>query len=307
MNKILITGGAGFIGSHLCDALINDNEIFCLDNLFTGSKQNIAHLLNHPHFNFILADVTLPVYYEVDEIYHLACPASPIHYQRNPVKTIEANVIGTFNMLRLARDVKAKILLASTSEVYGDPLEHPQKEDYFGNVNPVGPRSCYDEGKRCAEALMTDFAKQYGIDIRIARIFNTYGPKMAVNDGRVVSTFIVNALRGEPLVLNGGGKITRSFMYITDLIDGLIKLMNGSYDRPVNLGNPNELTIFELAEIILDMTQSRSELVPNGGIKDDPQRRRPDITLAKSMINWQPKIRLLEGLQETVKYFAAKS
>ncbi len=308
MARILITGGAGFIGSHLCDYLINKgHDIICVDNLFSGSKNNIRHLLSHPYFEFIRHDIIHPLFIEVDQVYHLACPASPIHYQYNPIKTIKTNVIGTINMLGLAKRVKARILLASTSEIYGNPKVHPQPETYWGNVNPIGPRSCYDEGKRVAETLMMDYHRQNNVDIRIVRIFNTYGPRMALNDGRVISNFIVQALRGNPLTVYGDGTQTRSFCYISDLIEGLVKTMEQEdFIGPVNLGNPNEIKIIELAKIVLKLTHSKSDIIFKPLPPDDPVRRCPDITLARQKLNWQPNVSLEEGLKETIKYFSEK-
>ena len=308
MARILITGGAGFIGSHLCDYLINKgHDVICVDNLFSGSKNNIRHLLSHPYFEFIRHDIIHPLFIEVDQVYHLACPASPIHYQYNPIKTIKTNVMGTINMLGLAKRVKARILLASTSEIYGNPKVHPQPETYWGNVNPIGPRSCYDEGKRVAETLMMDYHRQNNVDIRIVRIFNTYGPRMALNDGRVISNFIVQALRGNPLTVYGDGTQTRSFCYISDLIEGLVKTMEQEdFIGPVNLGNPNEIKIIELAKIVLKLTHSESEIIFKPLPPDDPVRRCPDITLARQKLNWQPNVSLEEGLKETIKYFSEK-
>ena len=304
MTRILITGGAGFIGSHLCDYLIKKgNDVICVDNLFSGSKDNIRHLLSHPCFKFIHHDITNPLFIEVDQIFHLACPASPVHYQYNPIKTIKTNVMGTINMLGLAKRVGARILLSSTSEVYGNPKVHPQKEEYWGNVNPIGPRSCYDEGKRVAETLMMDYHRQNNVDIRIVRIFNTYGPRMALDDGRVISNFIVQALKGEPITVYGDGGQTRSFCYVSDLIEGLIKAMESDLIGPVNLGNPNEIKIIELAKTILKLTNSKSEIVFRPLPPDDPIRRCPDITLARKRLNWQPIVPLEEGLKETIRYF----
>ena len=303
--RILVTGGAGFIGSHLCERLLDEGqEVLCLDNFFTGRRENILHLLDNPHFELIRHDVTLPILLEVDQIYNLACPASPVHYQYNPVKTVKTNVMGAINMLGLAKRVRARILQASTSEVYGDPLVHPQTEDYWGHVNPVGIRSCYDEGKRIAETLMTDYHRQNKVDIRIARIFNTYGPRMLEDDGRVVSNFIVQALRGEPLTLYGEGEQTRSFCYVDDLIGGLIKLMNtdGLHD-PINLGNPGEFTIKQLAEEVIKICGSKSGLTHLPLPADDPHQRRPDITKAQTLLGWKPTIQLHEGLERTVADF----
>jgi len=309
MKKILVTGGAGFIGSHLCERLLDGgHEVLCLDNYFTGSKTNIAHLLSQSYFELVRHDVTRPFFAEVDEIYNLACPASPIHYQFNPIKTVKTSVMGAINMLGLAKRVKAKILQASTSEVYGDPKMHPQKEDYWGNVNPIGPRACYDEGKRCAETLFTDYYKQNGVRIKIARIFNTYGPRMHPSDGRVVSNFIVQALEGKPITLYGSGKQTRSFQYVDDLVEGLIRFMNEEDDfrGPVNLGNPREFTIEELAKKVLYLTGSSSTFTYLPLPKNDPAQRKPDITLAKSKLSWEPTIPLEEGLQKTIEYFKKK-
>jgi len=307
MKKILITGGAGFIGSHLCERLLNEgNEVICLDNYFTGSKENIIHLLKNPFFELIRHDVTMPYFVEVDEIYNLACPASPIHYQYNPIKTIKTSVMGAINMLGLAKRINAKILQASTSEVYGDPLVHPQTEDYWGNVNPIGSRSCYDEGKRCAESLFMNYHHQNDVKIKIARIFNTYGPRMNKNDGRVVSNFIVQALNGEEITIYGDGKQTRSFQYVDDLVEGLIRLMNSeeSFIGPVNIGNPDEFTMIELAENVLKLTDSKSKLTFHPLPEDDPMQRKPNISLAKEKLNnWEPKIKLNEGLMRAIDYF----
>ena len=307
MNRILITGGSGFVGSHLCERLINDgNEVICLDNYFTGSKKNIDHLINRPHFELVRHDIIEPYYAEVDQIYNLACPASPIHYQYNPIKTIKTSVMGAINVLGLAKRVKAKVLQASTSEVYGDPTVHPQPESYWGNVNPIGLRSCYDEGKRCAETLFMDYHKQNNVDIKIIRIFNTYGPRMNQDDGRVVSNFIVQALKGEDITIYGDGSQTRSFQYIDDLVEGTVRMMNTDSDflGPVNIGNPIEFTMVELAENILDITNSKSKLIYLPLPKDDPKQRRPDISLAKEKLSgWEPKIQLKEGLVKTIAYF----
>ncbi|MEW6187915.1 MAG: UDP-glucuronic acid decarboxylase family protein [Thermodesulfobacteriota bacterium] len=305
MKKILVTGGAGFIGSHLCEALLaQGHDVVCLDNYYTGSKDNILHLMNNPHFEILRHDLINPITLEMDQIYNLACPASPVHYQFNPVKTVKTNVMGTLNMLGLAKRVKARILQASTSEVYGDPSVHPQKETYWGNVNCTGPRACYDEGKRVAETLMMDYHRQHRVDIRIARIFNTYGPRMAVNDGRVVSNFIVQALRGEPLTVYGEGQQTRSFCYISDLVRGLIALMEQTETSgPVNLGNPVEFTILALAEKVKAMTGSKSEIIHNPLPQDDPVQRKPDITLAKKFLAWEPEVELSDGLVKTIAYF----
>jgi UDP-glucuronate decarboxylase len=306
MKRILVTGGAGFIGSHLCKRLIDDgHDVICLDNYFTGSKPNIVDLLPHPYFELVRHDVTIPFYAEVDEIYNLACPASPIHYQYNPIKTIKTSVMGAINMLGLAKRIKAKILQASTSEVYGDPLEHPQTEAYWGNVNPFGTRSCYDEGKRCAETLFRDYNYQNKVRIKVARIFNTYGPKMHPNDGRVVSNFIVQALKGKPITIFGKGNQTRSFQYIDDLVEGLIRLMDtpDDFTGPVNLGNPVEFTILQLAEKIMELTDSKSEMVFEPLPADDPIQRKPDISLALKMLQWEPTIKLEDGLKHTIGYF----
>ena len=303
--RILVTGGAGFIGSHLCERLLDEGqEVLCLDNFFTGRRENILHLLNNPHFELIRHDVTLPILLEVDQIYNLACPASPVHYQYNPVKTVKTNVMGAINMLGLAKRVRARILQASTSEVYGDPLVHPQTEDYWDHVNPIGIRSCYDEGKRIAETLMIDYHRQNKVDIRIARIFNTYGPRMLENDGRVVSNFIVQALRGEPLTLYGEGEQTRSFCFVDDLIGGLITLMNADgLNDPINLGNPGEFTIKQLAEEVIKICGSKSGLIHLPLPADDPRQRRPDITKAQTLLGWKPTIPLHEGLERTVADF----
>mgnify|MGYP006135732311 FL=1 len=307
MKKILVTGGAGFVGSHLCERLLKEgNEVICLDNYFTGNKQNIIHLLNNPFFEVVRHDVTEPFMVEVDEIYNLACPASPVHYQYNPIKTIKTSVMGAINMLGLAKRVNAKILQASTSEVYGDPNVHPQPESYWGNVNPIGIRSCYDEGKRCAETLFMDYHNQNDVQIKIIRIFNTYGPNMNSADGRVVSNFIVQALKGENITIFGDGLQTRSFQYVDDLIEGMIRMMNSKDEflGPVNLGNPNEFTMLELAENIIRITNSKSKLIHLALPKDDPKQRQPDITLAKNELNgWSPNIELEEGLKKTIKYF----
>lgn len=307
-KRILITGGAGFIGSHLCERLLEEgNEVICVDNFFTGSKENIKHLLGNPYFEVLRHDITFPLYVEVDEIYNLACPASPIHYQFDPVQTTKTSVMGAINMLGLAKRLKIRILQASTSEVYGDPTVHPQKEDYWGNVNPIGPRACYDEGKRCAETLFFDYHRQHNLDIKVVRIFNTYGPRMLPNDGRVVSNFIVQALKGEDITVYGDGSQTRSFCYIDDMVDGIIKMMNSpkGFTGPVNLGNPEEFTILELAEMILKLTKSKSKIVFKPLPQDDPKQRQPDITLAKSRLNWEPKVPLQEGLIKTIEYFKA--
>lgn len=307
MKKILITGGAGFVGSHLCERLLNEgNEVICLDNYFTGSKENIAHIINKPFFELIRHDVTMPIFLEVDEIYNLACPASPVHYQYNSIKTIKTSVMGAINMLGLAKRTKAKILQASTSEVYGDPDIHPQPESYWGNVNPIGIRSCYDEGKRCAESLFINYNKQNDVKIKIIRIFNTYGPRMHPNDGRVVSNFIVQALNNKDITVFGDGSQTRSFQYVTDLVEGMIRMMATKDDfiGPVNIGNPGEFTILELAQKIISLTKSKSKIIYLPLPQDDPTQRQPDITLAKKELNgWEPKIPLEQGLIETINYF----
>jgi UDP-glucuronate decarboxylase len=305
MKKILVTGGAGFIGSHLCEVLLQDgNDVVCLDNYYTGSKANILHLRENPHFELLRHDIINPIVLEVDQIYNLACPASPIHYQFNPVKTVKTNVIGTLNMLGLAKRVKARILQASTSEVYGDPAVHPQKETYRGNVNCIGPRACYDEGKRVAETLMMDYHRQHRVDIRVVRIFNTYGPKMALDDGRVVSNLIIQALRGEPLTVYGDGQQTRSFCYISDMVRGLKGMMEQeTFSGPVNLGNPREFTILSLAEKVKAMTSSSSPLVYMPLPQDDPIQRKPDIALAQEVLGWFPEVMLEEGLVQTIEYF----
>jgi UDP-glucuronate decarboxylase len=305
-KRVLVTGGAGFLGSHLCERLLAEGaHVTCLDNLFTGNKRNIVHLMQDPFFDFVQQDVTNPVYIQADEIYNLACPASPIHYQFDPVHTTKTSVMGAINILGLARRTRARVLQASTSEVYGDPQVHPQPESYWGHVNPHGLRSCYDEGKRCAETLFFDYYRQHGISIRISRIFNTYGPRMHPDDGRVVSNFIVQALRGEPITIYGDGRQTRSFCYVDDMVDGLVKLMNtpDSFTGPVNLGNPAEFTIRELATRIVELTGSDSELVFKPLPADDPRQRRPDISLAESELSWHPRIQLDQGLEETIAYF----
>ena len=305
-KRILVTGGAGFLGSHLCERLLADgHDVLCVDNFFTGTKDNIVHLMGNPHFEVLRHDVTFPLYIEVDEIYNLACPASPIHYQFDPVQTTKTSVHGAINMLGLAKRIKAKIFQASTSEVYGDPKVHPQREDYWGHVNPVGLRSCYDEGKRCAETLFFDYRRQHNLRIKVARIFNTYGPRMHPHDGRVVSNFIVQALKEEPITIYGDGKQTRSFCYVDDLIEGFIRLMDTTDDftGPVNLGNPSEFTIRELAEKVIALTGSKSKLVFKPLPSDDPMQRCPDIALAKQSLQWSPKVSLEEGLRRTIDYF----
>ncbi len=305
-KKILVTGGAGFLGSHLCERLLNeDNEVICLDNYFTGQKQNIVHLLNNPYFELIRHDVTMPFFIEVDQIYNLACPASPIHYQYNPIKTIKTSVMGAINMLGLAKRIQAKILQASTSEVYGDPKEHPQNESYWGNVNPIGLRACYDEGKRCAEALFMNYHRQNQVKIKIIRIFNTYGPRMHPNDGRVVSNFILQALNNQDITIYGDGMQTRSFCFADDLIDGMIRMMNTPDDfiGPVNIGNPVEFTILELAQLVIELTKSKSKIIFQPLPADDPMQRKPDVELAKTALGWEPKINLREGLEKTIAYF----
>lgn len=301
----LITGGAGFLGSHLCDRMIADgHDVLCVDNFYTGSKDNIRHLLGHKRFELLRHDVWLPLYVEVDRIYNLACPASPVHYQNDPTSTTKTSVLGAINMLGLAKRKRARILQASTSEVYGDPQVHPQREDYWGHVNPIGPRACYDEGKRCAETLFFDYHRQSAVDIRVVRIFNTYGPRMHPNDGRVVSNFIVQALRGDPITLYGDGQQTRSFCYVDDLIEGMVRMMNQTQEiGPMNLGNPAEFTIRELAELVLRLTESKSELVFRPLPADDPVRRQPDIAKARAALEWEPTVSLHDGLKETIAYF----
>jgi UDP-glucuronate decarboxylase len=309
-KRVLVTGGAGFLGSHLCERLIEaGDEVLCVDNFFTGRRANIAHLLDHPHFELQRHDVTFPLYVEVDEIYNLACPASPVHYQHDPVQTTKTSVHGAINMLGLAKRVGARILQASTSEVYGDPTEHPQTEAYWGNVNPIGVRSCYDEGKRCAETLFFDYHRQHNLEVKVARIFNTYGPRMHPEDGRVVSNFIIQALRGEPITIYGDGSQTRSFCYVDDLIEGLIRLMASppEFTGPVNLGNPNEFTIRQLAEQVLALVGGISELVETSLPEDDPKQRQPDITLAQSKLGWELTVSLSDGLPRTIQYFRAIS
>lgn len=305
-GRVLVTGGAGFIGSHLCERLLErGNEVLCVDNFFTGRRNNIAHLLNNPRFELMRHDVTFPLYVEIDQIYNLACPASPIHYQFDPVQTTKTSVVGAINMLGLAKRLKVPVLQASTSEVYGDPHQHPQTEEYWGHVNPIGPRSCYDEGKRCAETLFFDYRRQHQLDIKVIRIFNTYGPRMHPSDGRVVSNFIVQALKGEDITLYGDGEQTRSFCYVDDLVTGMIAMMDtGSHvTGPINLGNPGEFTMRELAELVKELTGSQSRLVHLPLPQDDPKQRRPDISMASSTLGWQPKIALNEGLARTITYF----
>ena len=305
-KRILVTGGAGFLGSHLCEKLLSEgNEVICVDNFFTGTKYNILHLLDNPYFEVLRHDICFPLYVEVDEIYNLACPASPVHYQKDPVQTTKVSVLGSINMLGLAKRLKIKILQASTSEVYGDPEVHPQPETYRGNVNPIGPRACYDEGKRCAETLFFDYHRQHGVKIKVVRIFNTYGPRMHPNDGRVVSNFIVQALKNEPITVYGDGTQTRSFCYVDDMIEGIVKMMNSPDDftGPVNLGNPEEYRVIELAEKIIDLTGSKSKIVFKPLPQDDPKRRRPDITLAEKKLEWKPRTPLEDGLKKTIAYF----
>jgi len=305
-KKILVTGGAGFLGSHLCERLLAEgNEVICIDNYFTGQKKNVVHLLNNPYFELIRHDVTMPFFIEVDQIYNLACPASPIHYQYNPIKTVKTSVMGAINMLGLAKRIRARILQASTSEVYGDPQVHPQEESYWGHVNPIGIRACYDEGKRCAETLFVNYHRQNKVSIKIMRIFNTYGPRMHPNDGRVVSNFIVQALKGNDITIYGDGSQTRSFCFVDDLIEGMIRLMNSpeGFTGPVNIGNPREFTIKELAEKIIELTKSSSRLIYEPLPQDDPLQRQPNISLARKELNWQPVVHLDEGLKKTIEYF----
>ena len=305
-QRILVTGGAGFVGSHLIDRLLGrGDEVLCVDNLFTGDKSNLDHLASHPRFEFMRHDVCFPLYVEVDQIYNLACPASPVHYQFDPVQTTKTSVVGAINMLGLAKRVKAKIFQASTSEIYGDPSVHPQPESYWGNVNTIGPRACYDEGKRCAETLFFDYRRQHGLDIKVARIFNTYGPRMHPNDGRVVSNFIMQALQGEPITIYGDGSQSRSFCYVDDLVEGFLRLMETERDfpGPLNLGNPNEFTMIELAEAVLDITGSKSRLENRPLPQDDPRQRQPDISLARRKLDWEPKTQLREGLAKTIEHF----
>jgi UDP-glucuronate decarboxylase len=308
-KRVLVTGGAGFLGSHLCDRLIADgHEVLCVDNFFTGDKANITHLSKHDRFELLRHDITFPLFVEVDEIYNLACPASPVHYQHDPVQTTKTSVHGSINMLGLAKRLKCRILQASTSEVYGDPAVHPQTEDYWGHVNPIGPRSCYDEGKRCAETLFFDYHRQHGLPIKVARIFNTYGPRMHLADGRVVSSFILQALRGEPITLYGDGRQTRSFCYVDDLVDGLVRLMDspGEVTGPVNLGNPAEFSMIELAERVIALTGSKSEVTSAPLPEDDPRQRQPDIGRARELLGWQPTIELDEGLKRTIDDFQSR-
>ncbi len=305
-RRVLVTGGAGFLGSHLCERLLNEGcDVLCVDNFYTGTKRNIEQLIRNPYFELSRHDITFPLYVEVDEIYNLACPASPVHYQNDPVQTTKVNVHGSINMLGLAKRIQAKILQASTSEVYGDPIVHPQPETYHGNVNCIGPRSCYDEGKRCAETLFFDYHRQHKLKIKVARIFNTYGPRMHLNDGRVVSNFIVQALRGEPITIFGDGTQTRSFCYVDDLIEGLVRLMDSDDDvtGPINLGRPGEFTILELAEKILELSSSSSEIIFKALPADDPKQRKPDITRARDILEWEPEVELEEGLKKTIAYF----
>lgn len=305
-KRVLVTGGAGFLGSHLCERLVNDgNDVLCVDNFFTGARSNIAHLLGHPHFEFLRHDITFPLFVEIDEIYNLACPASPIHYQFDPVQTTKTSVIGAINMLGLAKRTKARILQASTSEVYGDPSVHPQPEGYWGNVNPIGTRSCYDEGKRCAETLFFDYYRQHAMEIRVVRIFNTYGPRMHPNDGRVVSNFIVQALSGNDITIYGDGQQTRSFCYVADLIEGLVRMMGNTHGLPgpVNIGNPHEFSMVDLASMIIKKTGSGSQLVTRPLPSDDPRQRQPDIALASEWLGWVPRVSLSEGLDQTIDYF----
>lgn len=305
-KKVLVTGGAGFLGSHLCEKLLNSgHEVICLDNYFTGQKQNVVHLIGNPYFEMVRHDITMPYFIEVDQIYNLACPASPIHYQHNAIKTIKTSVMGAVNMLGLAKRINATILQASTSEVYGDPEIHPQTEDYWGHVNPIGIRACYDEGKRCAEALFVNYHRQNDVKIKIMRIFNTYGPRMHPNDGRVVSNFIVQALKGKDITIYGDGSQTRSFCYVDDLLEGMVRLMNSpnEFTGPVNIGNPNEFTIKELAQLVIELTGAKSKIVYEPLPADDPMQRQPDISLAKKTLNWEPTIQLREGLLKTINYF----
>jgi UDP-glucuronate decarboxylase len=305
-GRALVSGGSGFVGSHLCERLIErGSDVLCVDNLFTGQRRNIEHLLASKKFEFVRHDISLPLYVEVDEIFNLACPASPVHYQHDPIQTTKTSVYGAINMLGLAKRLRAKILQASTSEVYGDPIAHPQREDYWGNVNPIGPRSCYDEGKRCAETLFFDYHRQHNLRIKVMRIFNTYGPRMHPKDGRVVSNFIMQALAGEPITIHGKGEQTRAFCYVDDLIEGMLRLMDSpdEFTGPVNIGNPGEFTIIELAEMVIRLTNSKSKLVFEAPAVDDPKQRRPDIDLARTKLDWEPTVSLEEGLQRTINYF----
>ena len=307
MKRILVTGGAGFIGSHLCERLLKEgNEVICLDNFFTGSKKNIVHLMDNQYFEVIRHDIEEPILLEVDEIYNLACPASPVHYQFDPVKTLKTSVMGAINVLEIAKRCKAKVLQASTSEVYGDPKIHPQNEEYRGNVNPIGPRACYDEGKRCAETLFFDYYREYNVDIKVVRIFNTYGPNMAINDGRVISNFIVQALQDRDITIYGDGNQTRSFCFVDDLVEGMIKMMNSSENGPINLGNPNEFSMNELANKVINITGSKSKIVYKPLPQDDPKQRCPDITLAKTKLGWRPSVDIEEGLRKSIKYFESE-
>jgi UDP-glucuronate decarboxylase len=304
MKKILVTGGAGFLGSHLCEKLVlQGHHVLCVDNYFTGSKNNIKHLLDYKNFEVIRQDICFPLYVEVDEIYNLACPASPVHYQHDPIQTMKTSILGAYNMLGLAKRTGAKILQASTSEIYGDPLEHPQTEEYWGNVNTIGIRSCYDEGKRAAETLFIDYKRVHNVDAKIVRIFNTYGPRMSANDGRVVSNFITQALEGKDITIYGDGSQTRSFCYVDDLIDGIMKMMDSKFTGPFNLGNPNEFTMFQLANIIIELTGSKSKIVFSELPEDDPKQRQPNIAKAKMFLEWEPKIELKDGLKQTIEYF----
>lgn len=307
VNRVLVTGGAGFVGSHLIDFLVNRGDyVICLDNFFTGDKANVEHHIGKKNFELIRHDVVNPIFLEVDQIYHLACPASPVHYKFNPVKTMKTNVMGTMNMLGMAKRVKAKFLLTSTSEVYGDPLQHPQTEEYWGNVNPIGERSCYDEGKRAAETLAFDYYREHAVPIRVARIFNTYGPRMALDDGRVVSNFVAQALRGDPLTVYGDGQQTRSFQYVSDLVAGLVSLMEGEHTGPMNIGNPGEFNMLELAQLVQKVVNPACEIVYRENTSDDPAKRKPDITKAKTLLKWEPKVPLEEGLKKMVEDFRTR-